>query len=188
MFTKPATPVKEKVKEKFYLIDIPAGIQFHSEKGNIISKGPAGQTERPFPSKNIDIHLDGNKVHIKARDKTADSRMIAGAFNSHIKNMLAGAQKPFVFKLKVVFTHFPVTVSVVGSEFLVQNFLGEKKSRKVKLPAGAKVSIKGELIDVESADLELAGKIASLIERSTKVTNRDRRVFQDGIYIIQKPK
>jgi large subunit ribosomal protein L6 len=184
MSTKPATPAKERI----YLIDIPTGVQFHLEKGKIIVKGPAGQTERPFPSKNVDIHLDGNKVHVKAKGKSADSRMIAGTFNSHIKNMLAGAQKPFIFKLKVVFTHFPVTVSVVGSEFLVQNFLGEKKARKVKLPAGAKVSIHGEFVDIESADLELAGKIASLIERSTRITNRDRRVFQDGIYIIQKPK
>ena len=184
MSTKPAASVKEKI----YLIDIPAGVQFHLEKGKIISKGPAGHIERPFPAKNVDIHVNGNKVHIKAKGKSADSRMIAGAFNSHIKNMLAGVQKPFVFKLKVVFTHFPVTVSVVGSDFLVQNFLGEKKPRKVRLPAGAKVSIHDEFIDVEAVDLELAGKIASLMERSTKIRNRDRRVFQDGVYIIQKPK
>lgn len=183
MSTKTEAPVKEKI----YEIEIPNGVQFIAEKKKIIAKGPAGQIERPFPFKNIEIKVQGNKLFIKAKDKSADSRMIAGAYNAHSRNLIAGAQKHFTFKLKVTFTHFPITVSAIGPEFLVQNFLGEKKPRKVKLPHGAKVSVQGDIVVVESADLELAGKIASLIERSTRVRNRDRRVFQDGIYIIQKP-
>ena len=171
-----------------YDIEIPSGVQFALEKGKIIAKGPAGQVERTFPSKNIDISVKENKVFIKTKDKSADSRMIAGAFNSHIKNIISGTQKPFTYKLKVTFTHFPMTVSVSGSEFSLTNFLGEKKPRKAKIPQGVKVSVQGDSITVESPDLELAGRTATLIEQTTKIRARDRRVFQDGIYIIQKPK
>lgn len=186
MSTKPiAKPV---VELRTYEIDIPAGVQFSSEKRKIAAKGPAGHIERPFPAKRVDIKVEGNKISIKPKDKSADARMIAGAFNAHIRNMIAGAQKPYVYKLKVTYTHFPVTVTASGSEFVVQNFLGSKKHRKIKLFPGAKVSIQGDIITVESPDLELAGKTASSMEKCTRITNRDRRVFQDGIYITQKPK
>ena len=52
---------------------------------------------------------------------------------------------------------------------------------------GANVQVSGQDITIESADLELAGTIASDIEGMTKKGTRDTRIFQDGIYIIEKP-
>ena len=52
--------------------------------------------------------------------------------------------------------------------------------------ASATVKVEGEKITVESCDKELAGKIASDIELLTSKSNRDLRVFQDGIYMIEK--
>ena len=41
-------------------------------------------------------------------------------------------------------------------------------------------------ITIESPDKELAGNTASQLELLTAVKNRDLRVFQDGIYIVNK--
>ena len=46
--------------------------------------------------------------------------------------------------------------------------------------------IKGDIIIVEGIDKELAGQTAARIEQSTRITNKDRRVFQDGCYITDK--
>jgi len=169
-------------------ITIPAGLEVKTEKDTIIVKGPKGELRREFPSKVIEVVSADGKLEVKAKEKTAFGRTLVGTFTAHIKNMIAGIQTPYVYTLKFTFTHFPMTVSVSGSEFQVQNFLGAKKPRKIKLPAGVKVSVQGDIIKVESADLELAGKAATLIEQSTRISGRDRRIFQDGIYITQKGK
>jgi large subunit ribosomal protein L6 len=170
------------------LISVPQGVEVKIEDSMIVVKGPKAELRRIFPFKVIEIVAAGGNVEAKPKNKTANARAMAGAFTSHLNNMIHGVQTPYVYTLKITFTHFPITVVVSGLELQVQNFLGEKKPRKVTLPQHVKVSVQGDIIKVESADLELAGKAATLIEQATRVTGRDRRVFQDGIYITQKGK
>ncbi|HLC99276.1 MAG TPA: 50S ribosomal protein L6, partial [Candidatus Nanoarchaeia archaeon] len=79
-----------------------------------------------------------------------------------------------------------MNVSVSGNEFNVANFLGEKTPRKLKIKDGVKVKVEGEFVVVEGIRKEDAGQVAANIEILTKVKGRDRRIFQDGIYIIEK--
>ncbi len=59
----------------------------------------------------------------------------------------------------------------------MQNFLGEKVPRVIKLKQGVDVKIEGQEITVESPDKELAGQTAAAIEQLCKITKRDRRIF-----------
>ena len=47
--------------------------------------------------------------------------------------------------------------------------------------------IDNQIIEVDSYDIEKAGQVATSIEKGSKVKNKDRRVYQDGIFIIEKP-
>ena len=68
----------------------------------------------------------------------------------------------------------------------IKNFFGETKERTAKLLEGVDVKIEGDILTVESCDIEKAGQTAANIEASTRVKKKDRRIFQDGIFIISK--
>jgi large subunit ribosomal protein L6 len=65
--------------------------------------------------------------------------------------------------------------------------LGEKIPRYANIISGVEINVKGQEITITSHDIEAAGQTAANIEKATKVRNRDRRIFQDGIYIVEKP-
>jgi len=91
--------------------------------------------------------------------------------------------------LKIANVHFPMAVShdKAANELVVRNFLGEKKDRRIKLIQGVDVNVDGDSIELQGIDIEKTGQCAANIEKGTKVRNKDRRIFQDGIFIIEKP-
>ncbi len=101
--------------------------------------------------------------------------------------MFSGLQEEFVYKLEAANVHFPMTLKVDSGFLIITNFLGEKFPRKAKILHSVDVEVKGNLITISSHDKESAGQTAANIERATKVRDRDRRVFQDGCYIVERP-
>ncbi len=69
---------------------------------------------------------------------------------------------------------------------MIKNFLGEKVDRILEVPDGVDVEIKKEIITVKSPNKELAGQASANFETATRIRGRDKRTFQDGIYIIEK--
>lgn len=162
-------------------LQIPQGVKAEIAGDRIIITGPKGTVERKYPTRNIQIKISGGELEL-----LTDVRALENTFAAHIKNIFKGVQTPFVYKLKISYIHFPMTVSLQNSEFSVTNFLGERRQRKTKLPKGIDINIDGEFITITSPDVELAGKAATLIEQLTRVRSRDRRTFLDGIYMVEK--
>ena len=69
---------------------------------------------------------------------------------------------------------------------MISNFLGERKPRSAKIMGDSKVEIKGDTVVVSGIDKELVGQTMANIEQATKVRGFDIRVFQDGIYLVDK--
>lgn len=150
-------------------------------------KGPKGEIQRDFNNHLVSVAIKDGKVIVASSKSIKREKTIVGAFVSHIKNMIDGVKDPHVYKLKICSGHFPMNVAVVGNELVIKNFFGETVPRKTALPKGAEVKVSGNEITITSVDLEAAGLAASRIENLCRITNRDLRIFQDGIYITQKP-
>ncbi len=88
--------------------------------------------------------------------------------------------------MKVVYSHFPMKATVKGDKFIIENFLGEKAPRHANIIGKTKITIKGAEVVLHGIDVEAVGQTAANIERACHIRNFDPRVFQDGIYIIEK--
>jgi large subunit ribosomal protein L6 len=100
--------------------------------------------------------------------------------------MITGVQKGFSYKLKIVFSHFPISVKVQDKTVMIENFTGERRARRVKVIGDVKVKVESEDVIVEGINLENVSQTAAKIEQATKVKKKDPRVFLDGIYVYER--
>jgi len=172
------------IKEK---IQIPDGVEVTKEEKTIHVKGEKGSLSKILSHPKIDINVKNNIVEIScAKSSKRKEKALISTYKAHINNMIRGVTEGFEYRMKTVFAHFPIKTSVEGNTFIIQNFLGERFSRKAKILEGVTVETKGEDVTVSGIDKEKVGQTAVNIERATKVKNRDIRVFQDGVYITSK--
>jgi len=173
-------------KSIFQEIEIPEGIEVELQGSTLRVKGPEGEITRSFKLGKLDFKKEGNKIIVGNEKSTKNEKKMTNTIAAHIRNMLKGVREKFEYELKICFSHFPITVEVKGHDVLIKNFLGEKIPRKTTVPEGAEVEVGKEIITIKSVDKELAGRAAANFEAATKIRNRDRRIFQDGIFMIKK--
>jgi large subunit ribosomal protein L6 len=167
-------------------VEIPENVEVKVDKGVVSTKGPKGEVSKKLLSPRIDISVQDKNVIIESKKGTKREKKMIGTFKSHIRNMIKGALEGFSYKLKICSSHFPMTASLEGGEIVVKNFLGESVARTLEVKEGVEVKLEGNDILIESPDKELAGQTAASIEKLCVIKNRDKRIFQDGIWIVEK--
>lgn len=171
-------------------VKIPEGVEIGIEGLRVKVKGPKGELERDFSSplfKNyIEIKVEGENVVVKSSSDRRKIKAMTGTIAAHIRNMIKGVTQGYTYKLKAVYVHFPISLELKGNEIIIKNFLGERTPRKAKIVGNVNVKIQGQEIIVEGINKEEVGQTAANLEQATKVKNLDRRLFQDGIYLVSK--
>jgi large subunit ribosomal protein L6 len=167
-------------------VEIPEGVEVSLDETVITVKGKAGEISKDLLSPIIEMKVEEGKVTLKVTKATKREKRLLNTAKAHISNLFKGVTEEYVYKLKICSGHFPMSVNLEGERIIIKNFLGERVPRKAKIIEGSKAEINGEEIIVTSPDKEKAGQTAANIESSTKIRNRDRRRFQDGIYITEK--
>jgi large subunit ribosomal protein L6 len=167
-------------------VEMPGGVTASYANGVLTVKGPKGEVLRKMMDPELKIGVENNKFRISCKLASRRHKRVINSFIAHVNNMIKGVQQPYQYRLKICSGHFPMNVSISGDQLIIKNFLGEKSPRTMKLKKGATVKVEGDIVLVESPDKELAGQVASDIELLTAKSNRDLRVFQDGIYMIEK--
>ncbi len=167
-------------------LEVPEGVDASFEKSGVVIKGPKGEVKKTLEYPGISMRKDNNEVVIDADNPKRRQWAIMGTYEAHIKNMIKGVTDGFEYKMKVVYSHFPMTVKIEQKGIKVENYLGEKIPRKTKIVGSCEVQVKGTEITITGNNVEEVGQTAANIEQLTKVKNRDCRVFQDGIYLTEK--
>ena len=167
-------------------VKIPEGIEVTIDPLFLKVSGPNGTMERKYFYPNLKLNKEDSTLVLEYSNASKKEKTVLKTLKAHILNMLVGAKRDFVYSLKICSGHFPMTVTKDGNKIIIKNFLGEKVPRSAKILENVKAEINKDIIVLSGSDIEAVGQSAANLEKSTRITNRDRRRFQDGIYITNK--
>ncbi|UCH32084.1 MAG: 50S ribosomal protein L6 [Candidatus Bathyarchaeota archaeon] len=167
-------------------VEIPEEVNVEIDGRVVTISGEKGTLTRDFSHAPISIQKEGSRIIVGMDWPRKKEAATAGTISSHIKNMILGTTKGFTYKLKIVFSHFPISVKVQEGEVLIENFTGERGQRRAKIVGETKVLVKTEDVIAQGINLEDVSQTAANIEQATKVKIKDPRVFLDGIYVYER--
>lgn len=168
-------------------LEIPEGISVTLEERTISVKGKLGTIKKDFTKLPAFLTVENNTVKIEPYGTRRKDFAISKTAQSIINNMIKGVQNGYKYKMKIVFAHFPITVKIKDGKVHVENFFGERKARISKIVGeSTKVTIEGDDLVITGPHLEHVSQTAANIELSTRVKNKDQRVFLDGVYVYSR--
>jgi len=171
-------------------IAIPAGITV-SVKDKVISvKGKKGEIVKDFShAKKIDINVVGKEVLFHADFPRRDAIALTKTLRNLVGNMFVGVQEGYEYRMKLVYSHFPITVDPPkkgSTEILIKNFIGERAPRITHSIGNVDIKANKEEVIVTGPDKELVGQTCANIQKKCKIKEKDKRVFQDGVFVSKK--
>lgn len=167
-------------------IGIPEGVNVNIDKLNVSISGPNGQLQRELWYPGIAIKRNDSEVVVMTDMPRREQLAMLGTLESHLKNMITGVTKGYEYTMKVVYSHFPIQLKIEGKQVIIGNFLGEKRARKANIQGNTKVMIKGDQVIISGLNKEDVGQTAANIRQATKIKRFDPRVFQDGVYLVER--
>jgi len=167
-------------------IEVPNGVEV-KVNGRIVSvKGEKGGLTKDFSEAPVTVQFKGKEIKVQANWPRKREAALVGTVCSHIQNMITGVTKGYTYKLKIVFSHFPISVKVKENMVSIENFTGERSPRWARIMGNVRVSAKEDDVIVQGVNIEDVSQTAANIEHATKVKRKDPRIFLDGIFIYEK--
>jgi len=175
-----------RVIETLKTVELPENVDVKLDGRIVTVRGEKGELTRDFSHTSISIDLEEKTITAQANWPRKREAALVGTVCSHIQNMITGVTKGFTYKLKIVFSHFPISVKVKEKTAVIENFTGERSPRTAKIMGDTRVVVKGEDVIVQGINIEDVSQTAANIEKATKIRRKDHRVFLDGIYVYER--
>lgn len=123
-------------------------------------KGPKGTlTKRVHPLITLSVTPEG--VTVASKDASRFAKALSGTYASHIRNMIAGVETPYVKKLVIEGVGYKMEVK--GKEVVLT--IGFSHTVALPIPADVSVSVEKNVMKIESANKESVGQFAANIRR-----------------------
>ncbi|MXV62190.1 50S ribosomal protein L6 [Natronorubrum sp. JWXQ-INN-674] len=168
-------------------LEIPENVTVEIDHLDVTVDGPEGSVSRRLWYPDVSVETEDDSVVIESDAEDAKTNATVGTFESHIQNAFHGVTTGWEYKMEVFYSHFPMQVRVEGEDVVIENFLGEKAPRRTTIHGETDVSVDDERLVLSGPNKEDVGQTAADIEQLTRVSGKDTRVFQDGVYITEKP-
>ena len=137
-------------------IAIPAGTEVKVTNGEMSIKGKSGTLVRPLHPA-VSIKVENNEVIVSPNGKSRLAGALWGTYASHVRNMIAGVNTPFVKKLQVEGIGYRAEMQ--GKQIKLQ--VGFSHPVMVEIPEGLAVAIEKNVISITGPDKERVGQFAA---------------------------
>jgi len=169
-------------------IQIPKDVKANLKGSMLEIKGPLGKVYKNFKKIPVLIEINDDKILLKKTGERKKHRAILNTSKSLIQTLCIGVVDGFTIKMKIVYSHFPITVKAEEKRVLIENFQGERAPRICMVRGSTKVTVNGDDVILTGPVLTDVSQTAANIQLKSKVKNKDHRVFLDGIYRYSKTK
>jgi len=170
--------------------EIPKDVTLTLKGKELSIKGKKGSITKDFShAKKIDITSEGKKVKFYAEFPRQKTVALVYTLKNLLNNMVVGVQEGYTYKMKIVYSHFPITVVPPKKgkrEILIKNFIGERAARVCHSIGDVAIKANKDEVIVTGCDKESVGQTCASIQKRCKIKDKDKRVFQDGVYVFQK--
>lgn len=175
-------------------VDLPEGVTAEVKARSVTVTGPRGTLTREFKHVQVDIVKESDtRIQLSMWFGQRKQLACLRTTQSHIQNMVTGVTKGYLYKMRMAYAHFPITIEFEGEGddrvLLVKNFLGQRLSHALAIPEGVEVIKSGDVkdqIEITGNDIDVVSQMAALIHGCSKVLRKDIRKFLDGIYVSEK--
>ena len=131
-------------QNQVFELSIPENVTINILDSLLSVKGPKGECSKEFSKIPVVVSVGNQSILVKPFSLRKKSVSIANTFRSLISNMIDGVINGHTYKLKIVYSHFPITVKVEGKNVLIENFQGERAPRICVIRGNSKVDVKGD--------------------------------------------
>ncbi|MCX6757837.1 MAG: 50S ribosomal protein L6 [Candidatus Nomurabacteria bacterium] len=162
-------------------ITIPAGVEVTRSGATLSVKGPKGTISKIFRD-DITITLGDKVINLTTVRNDKFSKSLWGTYASHIKNMIAGVQNPYVKKLILEGVGFKSDVK--GKELHLA--LGFSHPVVVKIPEGLTVTAEKNNLTFTGIDKEMVGAFTAEVRAMKKPEPYKGKGFRYDTEVIRR--
>jgi len=169
-------------------IQIPDEVKVTIKDKIVTMEGTKGTLTKSFQNVEIEFKKTKKKLDITAyyinKRKKASTLAVVG----HLENMIKGVTEGYVYKSKIIFSHFPITVEPDNKKRIVtiKNLYGGRKPIVVPI-VGPETNVKIDRDDViiEGIDKEAVGQTTANMQEACRLRGKrkkDPETFMDGVW------
>jgi large subunit ribosomal protein L6 len=127
-----------------------------------------------------------NKIILTIPNTKRKIKALLYTYKSLIINQIKGVMEGFTYSFVIRAYHFPMNVTQDEEYLIIQNFNGKKNKILVKKGDAISITLYEKDFEVSSVSKEKIGEFYTRMQEKLKFKGFDKRIFQDGIYLISK--
>jgi large subunit ribosomal protein L6 len=144
-------------------IQLPAKTEASFAAGVFTVKGPLGTLSKVMKS-HINIAIENNAITLTPTNDSLQARALWGTYASHIKNMIAGVNKPY--EKKLIIEGIGYKADIKGKELVLA--LGFSHLINLTIPDDLKITSEKNGLTISGIDCEKVGQFAAQIRALKK--------------------